>query len=258
MLSAGDIRAAWLALPESIHMHASVTPLWDWLAAHTSERIVRPAQEWRSEIWELSKTEGAKTGHGIWLGTMHSVKGLEFDSVIVFAGKPGHQADFCEELRLRYVAMTRAERNLILMQDTGNWFTLLGIEAETLPLEARESGQSSDVFYCGMKDVDIDYAGRLAEAINTSALHENDKLEFNEANGTLRWQQQVIGRLSRNALQQLQQKTKQGWGIKAVRVQAIVRRYRNDASDEQYIALCRQQAWYVILPKILLIYGAYQ
>ncbi len=258
MLSAGEIRAAWLALPESIQLHPSVTPLWDWLASHTSERIVRPAQEWRSELWELSKTEGAKTGHGIWLGTMHSAKGLEFDSVIVFAGKPGHQDSFCEELRLRYVAMTRAERNLMLMQDTGNWFTHLGIEAESLPLEARESGQSSDVFYCGMKDVDIDFAGRLVEAINTTALHENDKLEFNQANGTLHWQQQVVGRLSRRALQRLQQKTKQGWGIKAVRVQAIVRRYRNDASDEQYIALCRQQAWYVILPKILLVYGGYQ
>jgi len=41
-------------------------------------------------------------------------------------------------------------------------------------------------------------------------------------------------------------------------VQAIVRRYRNDTSDKQYIALYRQKASYVILSKILLIYGAYQ
>jgi len=257
-LTAGEIRTAWLQLPEHIHLHQTVKPLWDWLAAHEpSGHIVRPRLEWRSELWELAKSESKKTGQGIWLGSMHSVKGLEFDSVIVFAGKQGEHGNFCEELRLRYVAMTRAERNLILMQDQGRWFNRLGIHARQLPLEVRETGQASDVFYCGMKDVDIGFAGRLAQAINTSALHADDHLQLIESSGELRWQRQPVGKLSRRSMQQLHEKKQQGWEIKAIKVQAIVRRYRSDASDEQYHALCQQDEWDVILPKMLLIYSAY-
>jgi len=255
-LTAGDIRTAWLAMPEQVHLHRSVAPLWDWLAAHeASEHIVRPRQEWRSELWELARTESKKTGQGIWVGTMHSVKGLEFDHVVVFGGRQANAPTYCEELRLRYVAMTRARERLFLMQDEGRWFDRLGVEAVRLPLEAREASAGRDVLYCGMDAVDMDYVGRLPRPVDTSGLHEQHTLELHGSRGELYWYKQAVGKLSRQALAQLQQKTQQGWRIDAVKVHAIVRRRREDIADEQYLARCKQDAWDVILPEIHLCKG---
>jgi len=250
-LTAGAIRASWLSLPESVHLHRSVAPLWDWLAAHeASAHIVRPKQEWRSEIWELAKSENRKTGQGIWLGTMHSVKGLEFDSVIVFAGQQNTQASFCEELRLRYVAMTRAEKQLILMQSEGGWFTHLGIETESLLLEARENADANDIYYCGMDAVDMDFAGRVFHRLDTSTLHEQAQLTLNSSSGELSWNHQIIGKLSRQTIQHLQQKRELGWHVEVVKVHAIIRRYRSDISSEQYLSRCKQDWWDVVLPEV--------
>ncbi|MFQ5519519.1 MAG: UvrD-helicase domain-containing protein, partial [Mariprofundus sp.] len=255
-LTAGAIRTAWLAMPEPVHLHRSVMPLWDWLAGHdTSEDVVRPKQEWRSEIWELAKSESKKTGQGIWLGTMHSVKGLEFERVIVFAGQQHTASTFCEDLRLRYVAMTRAEQHLVLMQHEGNWFTHLGLETESLPLEVRESPLVTDVYACGMDAVDMDFAGRLSHAVDTSMLHEQDQLEWHDNRGEFSWNGQVVGKLSRQTLSHLEQKKQQGWHIDAIKVQAIVRRQRSDISAEQYLARCKQDEWHVILPEIHLHQG---
>jgi ATP-dependent DNA helicase RecQ len=264
-LCAGDIRAAWLQLPEQIHLHQTVQPLWNWLASYApsgqsgdlSSHIVRPKQEWRSELWELAKAESRKTGQGIWLGSMHSVKGLEFDSVIVFAGKQGNQAGFCEELRLRYVAMTRAERQLILMQEQGGWFDQLGLSAKILPFEAREQGDENDLFCCSMKDVHLDFGGQRSAPVNLSGLHQHDPIELSEKSGELRWRNMIIGKLSRSTLAYLARQQQQGWHIHDVRVHAIVRRFLGDISDPHYQSRCRQEKWEIVLPAIHLNRGGY-
>lgn len=258
-ITAEAIRAAWLAQPEQVHTHPSVTPLWEWLSVYEqSEHIVRPRQEWRSEVWELARSEGRKTGQGIWLGTMHSVKGLEFDTVFVFAGKQADQAEFCEELRLRYVAMTRAERNLILMQNGGEWFNRLDVEAVQLPFEVRETEATTDVYYCGMDDIFMDFPGHLSSSINTTMLHEHDHLRLTEASGEFHWNGAPIGKLSRKALAELQGRKRQNWQIDVVAVHVIVRRYRSDISDENYRSRCKQESWDVILPRIHMRKGGYQ
>jgi len=141
------------------------------------------------------------------------------------------------------------------MQDEGRWFSHLGIEAESLPLEARESAAASDVYYCGMDAVDMDFAGRLPKSVDTSMLHEQHTLELHGRRGELYWHKQLVGKLSRHALEQLEQKKQQGWHIDMVKVHAIVHRQRADISSEQYLSRCQQEFWDVILPEIHLRQG---
>lgn len=72
----------------------------------------------------LSKADIGTGGDGVYLGTIHSVKGLEFDYVFVFFldrnQLPDQRADIEEERRLLYVAITRARRGLwIIGRPTG-------------------------------------------------------------------------------------------------------------------------------------------
>lgn len=70
----------------------------------------------------IQKPETGGPAEGIWLGTLHRAKGLEFTSVHILdvneANIPWHQADteeaMEEERRMFYVGITRARKNLFL------------------------------------------------------------------------------------------------------------------------------------------------
>jgi hypothetical protein len=62
-------------------------------------------------------------GTSVWLSTVHRAKGLEADTVFILSPHrlplewPGQQAwEWAQELNLRYVAVTRATRRLVILQ----------------------------------------------------------------------------------------------------------------------------------------------
>lgn len=70
----------------------------------------------------LREAAAGRAAEGIWLGTLHRAKGLEFTSVHILdvneASIPWHQAGteeaMEEERRMFYVGVTRARKNLFL------------------------------------------------------------------------------------------------------------------------------------------------
>lgn len=73
------------------------------------------------------------------LMSMHSSKGLEFDTVFILGGVqeiiPGKSKDknWEDERRLMYVAMTRAKKNLYCLISNVNYFTPSGISSSLVP-----------------------------------------------------------------------------------------------------------------------------
>ncbi|MFO7749271.1 MAG: ATP-dependent helicase, partial [Desulfobacteraceae bacterium] len=61
----------------------------------------------------LEERREHKTGSGVFLGTVHSVKGMEFSAIFILDGGWQHQ-QMEEERRLFYVGMTRAEKHLFV------------------------------------------------------------------------------------------------------------------------------------------------
>jgi len=74
----------------------------------------RDPKRWRSELalWARLERRARRVGEGLHLSTMHGAKGLEFDHVLLL--DDGRQRPADEEIRLTYVAVTRARRSLQL------------------------------------------------------------------------------------------------------------------------------------------------
>lgn len=80
--------------------------------------------EYREALWQYHRRvrEPDRPAEGVWLGTLHRAKGLEFSSVHILdlneANIPWHQADtqeaLEEERRIFYVGVTRAKKKLFL------------------------------------------------------------------------------------------------------------------------------------------------
>ena len=98
------------------------------------EEVIRESEGVRDidglidRLRRLPEQHSASKGKGIRIMTMHMCKGLEFDSVFLPALNEGiipgrrcrENADFEEERRLLYVAMTRARNHLELLYVTGS------------------------------------------------------------------------------------------------------------------------------------------
>ncbi|MFV0439415.1 MAG: RecQ family ATP-dependent DNA helicase [Desulfopila sp.] len=200
-------------------------------------------------------------GNGVFLSTIHSVKGLEFDHVFLL-GENWHKdlGGVVEEARrLYYVAMTRARETLQLFRldghvnphleaMDGDWAfqRRLASVADTGTTERRH-------VLLGMEDLYLDFAGmRRAEHPMRRALAHldtGDRLRFVAVHDHLDLLDTTgvaVARLSRSACQRW-------WPLLArvedVRVIAMVRRLRS-LVEEKYQSRCHGEMWEVPIVEV--------
>ena len=190
---------------------------------------------------------------GLYLGTVHSAKGLEFQHVVVLdGGWPSQPESLNDERRLYYVGMTRAEQTLTLCECAGgNPFSrLLAGEVMTqafagqyLPALAKRYLQLS------LKDIDLDFAGRQQEAAavhgDIGRLQAGDTLILQPHEGRYRIltaQGQVVGRTSKAFTLAVE--------VEHCEVAGIVVRH-SDYCDEAYRAWHKSARWEVLVPRIV-------
>jgi len=179
----------------------------------------------------------------VFLSTVHSVKGLEFDHVFILDGgwskKKGDDAE--EERRLFYVAMSRARETLSLFSinnAVNPHSSLLAGEfmlTRSLDVSGATPGSIYTYVLLGMDDLFIDFAGMRKEdhpsrkAINDLGVGE--VVSFKPTENTIELVNAAgisVARLSkfaRNSWSKLLQE------VEEVKVVAIVRRYKEDNSD---------------------------
>jgi len=226
--------------------------LSDWQSETHDEEV--SAQQTLEFLYEALAEQRCdrRIGQGIFLTTIHAVKGMEFGHILILDG--GWNPDAQEEQRrLLYVGMTRAKETLSLMQrqDCHNPF-LAEIRGEhTLSRNASvfqpEHGPEKLEHFVilGLKDFDLSFAGHFAQNhpihrhLNT--LTPGSSLSFvgNEANIELTDGKVIIARLSKTAKSQWINKLKY---IERVTVVAMTRRYRDDCG-ESYQSRCKVEHW---------------
>ncbi|MBK1672065.1 helicase [Ectothiorhodospira shaposhnikovii] len=188
---------------------------------------------------------------GLFLGTVHSAKGLEFRHVVLLDGCWDVSREQMEEARrLYYVGMTRAEQTLTLCDfGPGNPFTAsLGECVRSFRFEGRHD-PTLDVRYqtLALGDVDIGFAGRqgpdapVHEAIRR--LEPGDPLQWcpdGDRYALLDRHGQQVGRTAK-AFHRL-------FDPEACEVAGIVTRYRED-SGQVFRAMTQCTQWEVVVPR---------
>ncbi|MGZ5053893.1 MAG: RecQ family ATP-dependent DNA helicase [Methylobacter sp.] len=197
-------------------------------------------------------------GQGVFLSTVHSVKGMEFAHLAILDG--GWAAPATEEQRrLYYVAMTRAKETLCLMQrqDQRNPFPaeITGdhLLARTVNPAQQTGSLTRQYAILGMKDIDLSYAGRF-DAHNPihrqlARLSAGSRLRMENNNGkvVLTDQDRIVAALSKQVTQQWSAKIN---AIESVTVLAMIRRYRDD-SEEPYRSRCKVEQWELPLVEVV-------
>ncbi|MBJ9976330.1 RecQ family ATP-dependent DNA helicase [Pseudomonas sp. S75] len=191
---------------------------------------------------------------GLYLGTVHSAKGLEFRHVALLDGgwkSKGTELD--DERRLYYVGMTRAEQTLTLCE-----FSADNAFSGSLPVEiACESFNGPPLpeldkryLQLSLKDIDLGYAGRqdATRDIHSALarLRRGDPLSMHKEQNSARYLMldstgTVVGRTA-NAF-------KPEFDMQVCEVADILVRYAED-SDEAFRGYCKCDQWAVVVPRV--------
>lgn len=112
----------WINLPARLAMQG----IGDESVALISERMKAlpmrhpTLSDLMADLWDSDQWSSETKEHGVFVGTVHSAKGREFDAVVVTGMEEGvmpslaKSSDLEEERRLAFVAMTRARHRLVL------------------------------------------------------------------------------------------------------------------------------------------------
>ncbi len=208
-------------------------------------------------------SRNSRLGQGVFLSTIHSVKGMEFSHVFILDGgwKPVASE---EQRRLFYVAMTRARETLCLLQrqDQDNPYcqTLNGdfiLQRSSNPeFETKMPLENKQYIVLGLKDFDLSYAGSFVKKHPIHQLLSNlsvgSKVMIISRKGKIAIEAETmtIAILSKKSQLQWQDRLK---NIQSASIVAMITRYQTD-SDKQYLSRCKVEQWEIPLIEVELKY----
>ncbi len=211
---------------------------------------------------------GRNLENGIFLSTVHSIKGLEFDHVFVLDGnwQKKDARELEEERRLYYVAMSRARETLQLfaIDDSANPHIQL-LEGDFLRLRKsvipsqKQLRPVSHYELLGMKDLFIDFAAMRKEDHPTNralaGLSTGSCLRLSRENNSLLLVDHdgiPVARLSKAARERWQDHMD---SIRELTVLALARRHKTDITDQEYQARCQCDSWEVPVVELRFVQG---
>ena len=202
-----------------------------------------------------------RLGIGVFLSTIHSVKGMEFNHVFILDGGWSENPSE-EQRRLFYVAMTRAKETLCLLQrqDLRNPYLqslkgdfILPRDSE-IDTTATQLLTSRHYIILGLKDFVLSYASNFPEHHpihqTLTNLNVGSKIQIVQQNGKLVVQKDKL------SVAVLSKKAQSEWkhpleNILSVSIIAMITRYKTD-SEEAYQAKCKVEQWEVPMIEVVL------
>jgi len=205
--------------------------------------------EW---LYDYARELRHQPKQGLYLGTVHSAKGLEFRHVMLLDGGWLAQPETLnDERRLYYVGMTRAEQTLTLCEfPNGNLFSRY-LTDEVLGCTFQGEFQAElekRYLQLSLKDIDLDFAGRKkpADSIHRALakLEPGDTLAFKADDGRYLIQNadgDVVGRTAKSFKLELE--------IEDCEVAAVLVR-QTDWCEEAFRQYHHSEKWELLVPRI--------
>lgn len=251
------------ALPVS-DLEARLGPMWTqprwqhffqealWQLRSEQGEHPLPAATVVSWLYDYAREIRQQPKPGLYVGTVHSTKGLEFRHVVLLDGKWGSGNNLEEDRRLYYVGMTRAKETLTLGEcERGQSYSreLAAEEADCRRYQASHRPELDRHYrYLTLKEVDIGFAGRqpASHAVHADvrALKPGDPLRLEAGQGGYRLltpQGRVVGRTARAFELDME--------VTHCEVAAICVRYASESSDPEKYPVKVDQ-WEVVVPRL--------
>jgi ATP-dependent DNA helicase RecQ len=259
------------------HLRANQAPLLDANSANTSLQSLSLDEQWTeffhtafeqlkgefgecqlaratliNWLYDYTREMRQQPRAGLYLGTVHSAKGLEFRHVALLDGGWNQkQQQLEDERRLYYVGMTRAEETLTLCEfASSNAFTqsLGGALLQQSFNGQHDPALDTQYQVFSMKDIDIGYPGRQpATAVIHQAIQElkpGDSLRLH-AEGERYLLQDLQGRTVGSTSKAFRLNLE----VETCEVAGIITRYAEDSEDE-YRIRCKAERWEIVIPRV--------
>lgn len=213
--------------------------------------VAMPANMTRPFLYEIlhDLQNDCRLGQGVFLSTMHSAKGMECACVIILDNdwSKGEQE---EQLRLLYVAMTRAKETLCLLHSENAQHSFLNEIHGACVVERGASNTAiptTSLHYAllGLDDLYVDYAARFSS--DDFIHHTLVNLRTGDVLSIKNHQDKLVLLHDESIVAQLSSKASSEWRDKLPRIQtvkiiALLQRTIDD-SDEEYRARCKTDRW---------------
>ena len=205
--------------------------------------------EW---LYDYARELRHQPRQGLYLGTVHSAKGLEFRHVVLLDGGWSAQPETLnDERRLYYVGMTRAELTLTLCEfANGNLFSRY-LTDEVMGRTFRGdvlAELEKRYLQLSLKDIDLDFAGRQKPAASIhnalARLEPGNSLVFKAHEGRYLIQDadgEVVGRTAKSFMLDLE--------VDECEVAAVLVR-QSDWCEEAFRKFHHSEKWELVVPRI--------
>ena len=197
-------------------------------------------REWLNYTLEMRINDFSKSDGDITVLTIHRAKGREYNTVYLMV--PDYKYTVDDNLRLLYVAITRAKRNLFIFSNN-NFFKTLADETAVIIDDDFEYAEPRHLsVHLNYKGVNLNFfkSGRTINTMNN--VHSGTPLEYMESDNTFYMDQRHACMMSKEGRSELDNWFSKGFRVKEAEAEYVVNWYCSE-SDKTYP---------VVLPKIIL------
>lgn len=194
-------------------------------------------REWINYILEMNINDFAADSSGITVSTIHRAKGREYDTVYLMA--PDYNFSEDENLRLLYVALTRAKRNLFIFSNSG-FFASLADEKAVIANDDIDYAEPGNVtVHLNYKRVNLGFFKNDRVIKTLGSINSGASLEYKESDQTFYSQERHACLMSQAGRDELDFWFNKGFSVKEAEAEYVVNWYCKDDKKTYPVVLPR-------------------
>ncbi|HPJ36576.1 MAG TPA: ATP-dependent helicase, partial [Spirochaetota bacterium] len=197
-------------------------------------------REWINYILEMHINDFTASGRGITVSTIHRAKGREYDTVYLMV--PDYKFTDDENMRLLYVAVTRAKSNLYIFSNSDFFNSMADENAFITDDDFIYSGPGHVSVNLNYNKVNLGFFKNDRVVKTVEGVHSGNPLEYKESDHTFYTEDRHACMMSKAGREELDSWLNRGFRVKEAEAEYVVNWYCRDD----------KKTYPVVLPKVSL------